>query len=420
MLHLLLRPDPTSPDRYGWLLVDSRGEIRQPPVWGRLSEVTGIATNCRVTLALPATSVLLTHLNLPGTRRGQLQLAAPYALEEELADDVETLHFALGQRDANGQVPTAVIARQDLGHWLKICTEAGLRVHTVTSEVLLLPWVPQQWSLLAIDSQILVRTGSESGFACEFDNLATELAVHAEASAVGTVPPQQLRLWACTGASVPTDPWPEVPLERVKTDLAPPGLQVMAEGLVERRGTLNLLQGPYRPKNELAKALRPWYAAAAALLLWFAIAMMPLWVENQRLAALNLALDQANEQVFRQAFPEVQRVVNARVQMTQRLTEMQQNADRSGPNFLAILAEVATVLGQEFAIRDLNYRPELLSLELTAPDLQALERLRQRLDNTGLLRAELLSAEAERSPGGGERNEGVRTVVGRLRITTRS
>ena len=48
----------------------------------------------------------------------RLRQALPFALEEQVAEDLNLLHFAAGRRAPNGEVPAAIVRRQDLDAWL--------------------------------------------------------------------------------------------------------------------------------------------------------------------------------------------------------------------------------------------------------------------------------------------------------------
>jgi len=50
----------------------------------------------------------------------------PYALEDQLVDEIETLHFALGSTLDGDRLPVAVVAHAALRAWLEACTQAGL------------------------------------------------------------------------------------------------------------------------------------------------------------------------------------------------------------------------------------------------------------------------------------------------------
>ena len=66
----------------------------------------------RTVIALvPAAEALTTTVNIPVRGAAKLLATLPFALEDQLAEDVEKLHFASESRRKDGQVPVAVVAR---------------------------------------------------------------------------------------------------------------------------------------------------------------------------------------------------------------------------------------------------------------------------------------------------------------------
>ena len=107
---LLLRLPRTPQQQATWLVVDARGAAAGPPQGGPLSLAAPRAAGRHVIVLVPGAEVLLTQPELPPAKAGkQLQQLVPYALEEQLAEDIEELHFAIGRRQGeSARVPVAV------------------------------------------------------------------------------------------------------------------------------------------------------------------------------------------------------------------------------------------------------------------------------------------------------------------------
>ena len=60
---------------------------------------------------LPAGDVVTLDAELPARAGAKLLQAVPYALEEQVADDIDDLHFAIGARAADGRTPVCIVAR---------------------------------------------------------------------------------------------------------------------------------------------------------------------------------------------------------------------------------------------------------------------------------------------------------------------
>ena len=310
----------------------------------------------------------LTRAQLPGRNRATWLKAVPYALEEQLADDVEELHFALGR---GGPQPTvATVAREDLEEWLAICNAAAIQPVAVVPEPLLLPLEEGRWSILATGQGAVVRTDSEAGFACELSTLPLllELAL-AEA---GENPPPGLTVWG----ELPADP-PQG-LEIHHHPLPPDPLALLGD--YQPGQTLNLLQGPYSRQAQLGKWLRPWRVAAVLGALWLTLGLVFQLAEYIQLSRERTRLEAEITQVFRQALPDT-RVVNPRVQMEQRLRTLARGESGSAAGFLELLYRGGQTLiaFEDIALKGLRYRNDRLDLDLEGGSLETFDRLKQSL-----------------------------------------
>lgn len=79
-------------------------------------------------LVVPAACLLRTAVTVPARGRRQIEMAVPYLVEEHLAEDVEALHIALGNRQADGRIPVAVIEPDRLQGWLEELQHAGIDI----------------------------------------------------------------------------------------------------------------------------------------------------------------------------------------------------------------------------------------------------------------------------------------------------
>ena len=67
---------------------------------------------------VPGTDVLLAEPELPAKAGAKLQQIVPYALEEQLAEDIDDLHFAIGKRAGDSSTtPVAVVALSLMDEW---------------------------------------------------------------------------------------------------------------------------------------------------------------------------------------------------------------------------------------------------------------------------------------------------------------
>ena len=397
MNHFLIQPWATDADRASWLL---GGEGKPAVHHGSLDEAVAAGAGHPVVLLAPTENLVLTTTDLQIRQKAKLRKALPYALEEQLASDVEELHFALApQRDERQAV--AIIEKSLLEKWLDVFQSHQITPRAIIPDVLTLPWQAGDWSVACDSRRALVRTGRYSGFACDRENLAVLLDAALESE---QTPPANLHLWQCNDEQPLA--WsreqPRLMRHRCDGEL----LQLLAEG-IDLNNSINLLQGDYSVQTDLLKSLKPWRWAAGLALLLFAIGYAGKLIERNQLEARQALVRQQAEQIYRQTFPDARKVVNPRVQMEQRLKQLRGGGKKRQDRFLDLLATGGTVItaDKEASLASIRYRNGRLDLKVTAPTLSKLDSLKNRLIEAGL-NTELTNAD---SAGG--------KAVGNLRIT---
>src|ERR1700739_297455 len=115
---LLLRLPAPGHEDTEWLSIDEAGSSITAKQRGPLGLAAVLARSAKVVVLAPATQILLAEPELPPGSGVKLARAVPFALEEQLTEDVDELCFALGRRQPNGRAPVAVVSRDLLKAWL--------------------------------------------------------------------------------------------------------------------------------------------------------------------------------------------------------------------------------------------------------------------------------------------------------------
>src|SRR6185312_7862525 len=141
-----------------WLIVDARGAPTGPPQGGPLSLAAARATGRRLAVLVPGSDVLLAEPDVPVKAGAKLQQLVPYALEEQLADDIDELHFAIGKRVGESPTtPVAVVALSLMDEWTSALKAAGLNPESMYVDSDLLPVNPGHAVALLEDDIVVVR-----------------------------------------------------------------------------------------------------------------------------------------------------------------------------------------------------------------------------------------------------------------------
>ena len=158
-LVIRLREDAEQP--VSWIAVDDRGTRRGHAGSGTLSEAAREVRDRSVIVLVPASAVPTFSVNLPA-KGARLFTALPFALEDQVADDIEDLHFAPGERHASGTLSVAVVAKTTLVDWIERLSEAGIHATSIIPENHGLARTPNTASLLIAEDQLFFNDGDES------------------------------------------------------------------------------------------------------------------------------------------------------------------------------------------------------------------------------------------------------------------
>lgn len=373
-----------APDQVEWLGPDGVAQRGSP------DDLAARSGGARLVLVAPGELATLHRVSLPGRKRAQWVQAVPYALEDQLVEDIEHLHFSLGSLPEEGRLPVAVIQRTVLRAWLDRCAEAGVAPAVVVPDPLLLPWEEGDWSLLLEAGRAVVRTGRWEGFAAELDLL--DLLLSQAFAEAGEARPQRLRVW---GDPPPTLAVAVADLIPLVEDRSPEPLAVFAAAY--RPGAaLDLLQGSFSRRAHWGRWVRPWRMAAGLAGLWLlaqGIAQIHerFWLEREV-----IALRTEMARLYQDAVPGATRIVNPRAQLEAHLRELR-SGDARTETFLELLYRGGQPLTQfpDVTLRALNYRDGRLSLDLHGGSPAVLDQLQQQLNQQPGLRTEMRTTQRE-------------------------
>ncbi len=394
--------DPSEGEDWCWVVRDDErpaGSLFR----GALTETVKQAAGARVVVLVPGVDVLLASTQLPGLNRQRLTRAVPFALEEQLASDVEELHFALGHRDDDGHIHNAVVARDKIAAWLELLRAAGLQADVMLSEVLAVPReaandAGRHWSLLIDGARCLLRTDNQRGLALDLDNLSVVL--QAALDEAGDSLPTGLDIKICGDDTFSdSDDYRQlgqvceeagIGVERQLQD--DDGTLLLARGFDEKVA-INLLQGDYSRRGQLEKLLRPWRPAILLLGLWLVVLLGAMGLEYSRLSQQDAEMRAQITALYREAFPKARKVVNPRVQMERGLAKLR-GTGGGQMDLLGFIGKAGPILKATpgLKLRSLRYKENRLDIDLEISSLQTLDKLKQRLADEAGLAVEIVSA----------------------------
>ena len=376
----------TAPGRGDWLCVDPTGRPLGPVTAGALEDAVESARGRRLVVLVPGADVALAEPEIP-LKAGRLLQAVPFALEESLAGDVESLHFAIC-RPRDGRVPTAAVERERLSGWLATLTASGLSPEALYSEAMVLPANPAHTVVVLDGERLLARPPGSTGLVLDVEPLDAALKLLGLPPPPGSDPAHVL-----VYASEADFERQRTTLEALKASVETLNVQLLTDGVLPllaagaaAQAPINLLQGAYAPRGDWGGQWPRWRLAAS-----LAAAFLALHVGTQaygyfHLRAEERKLDAELLAVAREALPDITnpaRLPNLRAVAEGRVRAL---AAAGHGGLLGTLGVVAQAMGQapNTTLSTVNYREGTTELTLEAPDVGALDRFQQSISSQGL------------------------------------
>lgn len=353
-----------------WLVLDTNGNRIGFPQAGALEDTAAIAENRRVVILLPGERIIAAAARVPGRNPKRILQAAPYALEERLAGDVDLLHVALLARHADQHCDFLVVEHDWLAEWIDAIHAAGLRIDALWPDYLAVPAEPDAAHWLIQDGRLLSREGF-GGFAAPVED-AGFLYAHRENDS-----PVRLSI-------VGDEPPPAVlaELETARIDDSARAFTELAASIANRPGH-GLLQGAFRPRGREQANWRRWQWPAAAAAAWLVLGLATLGLDAWRLQREHAFLEDATRNLFERALPGGRHIPG---QERYLIEQALGGAGSTESQALSTIADVAHALKdvENARLNGFNFRDDYFEMSVTVPNAATLETLRGALaDRSG-------------------------------------
>ncbi len=322
-------------------------------------------------LIVPQQSVYLTQVELPEKASRQVLSAIEYQVEDQLAQDIESQHFALGDTSQN-PIAIAVIEREIMDTCRALAQGFGLRVQRIVPELFLCPWTPDDGVALTEGYDgCLLRYGAYRGLKCNAQALPAMLELVKR-----DVEVDRIRFYPAGD----DDPTPEIDgyaLERKPANAT-------SRGLFDAP-SIDLQQRDYQPASQWINLARAWkwvgiLLAALAIVFAYnrAIALQELEAELADLRAQQYALLKPYLPANTRPDDNLKKLLIARL-------EQLQAAERE-QGFLKLLLDFSRARASHpgIEISRIGYQGQRLNIDLSSRQLVSIEALQQTLVKAGV------------------------------------
>lgn len=365
---------PTGLDQFEWF-----GEGLAATGYGDGEQMyKALPAIAKLVLVLPAEKVLLKQVEYDEAEKKLLAKTIPYNLESEISEDIEQLHFALGEPEKNS-IDVAIISKQTLNDYLLPLREQGLQLKAAIPEQLLVERAENSWTLVTADERYLIRHGQHAGFSINRDNA-------------------KLALQCLSNVGLP-DRFQVFCKEKEKTELVcyfSDELKALVEWKDEFAFetmaasewksnqksclSLNLLQGEFESPLPWRRWLNQWKALAALLVLAVALHLISGFAQNASLKKDIREINQGIEKAYREVVPHG-RIVIPEKQLQRKINALKGAADS---HFMMMYKTVAEVIGAVDGIRmqsmSFNNQQKEIRITLVARGFNEIETLRSNLE----------------------------------------
>jgi len=302
---------------------------------------------------VPTQQILLTDVQVPGKRKSDWVRALPYALEESISQPLDAVFIAVLNRVNSGQqqglTSVAVVDQQLMQNWVEALQAAGLSNAQLVADCFQCDWPSEatgdaesdrQSRYLETDQFYLVRHGRWRGMA---------------------VP----KSWAS--------------LPQFESLVGQPG-EPRSLSLTEIKA-FGLRQGRFQPQSQVSHLGRHGWKIATLSALVFTLWVAQNWLVASQYSSERQQLVAATEQLFKQMFPTVTRIVNIEAQTKTALARQQQPTELMGPAALAVLIESAFQQAKQVKIEQFKWQNNRLILTLKSQENRVLQQLKQQLSD---------------------------------------
>jgi len=375
-----------------WYVLDGQGNRQGPAGHGQLEACKEQAQGRRVIALMPGERISLMDAHIPTRKRQRILQAAPWVLEDRLAEDVDRLHFALGPRQADERVRIGVVSREDMGHLTEQLRDIGLLAESILPDFLALPREDEEWVLASDGQRVMVRTGNCQGFSID-RTIALEMLDFLFADEAQP-PPKRLTLFrAQDDQELLAALTPHLDESIELNDRPYEG--ELRDGLVpsiERNPAMDLAEGQYRLRREEDDWWYPWKPVVGLAAAWLLVLTIAEGVHLFQMSEQNRALDEQIETVFRDALPDAERMVNPRLRMEQRLSALRGSGTEG--HFLPVMAALGEGMGglEDGSLRGLSYRPGVLDINLRVSSSSALDTFKDAVESDERFEASIQQA----------------------------
>jgi general secretion pathway protein L len=342
---------------------------------GSLDEVLKQASGQRLVVIISSTDVTMMQLSLKAKSSKQIASAIPFALEEELADDIDNLHFSSQSivKNRDKQL-VAVVSRAFMQTLFDHINALEFQFVSVVPQTLVVPFSEGNWTLFVQANSATLRTSEFDGYGLDLVNVPNIVALEADQQQQAEEISPEIFLYNYSEETINIADISSSVSGR-ETDALP----LMGKYWLDHQTTLNLLQGDFRVQRELPLASVEWRIAASLAAIAVLLFLLGLAVDNYRFANQNAQLDRRMNQLYEDIFE--QESASPAGDMRKRIIALQGDSTGEISQFLQYISSSGAQLiqGNHFKVSRIQFNGTVLELDIETDSMDKLEQLQKKI-----------------------------------------
>ena len=375
MSRLLLRFHNIDFSALHWALDDDIGSVELNWQFAQESQYSDLFSKhpIPVVIILPQESIFITEFELPEKASRQVLASIEYQIEDQLAQDTEMQHFAVGEQTDN-KVPVVVVEQSIMMACQSLQEKYNLRIGHIIPEIHLCPQADTPGSVNIIESQngLLLRYGFLQGFKCQQELLKSMLTMINREYVIN-----QVNYYLDS-----KDDYDELLVDKYDSQFH---LTSELGGLLDDAPIVNLQQRQFRASSNWSRLFQAWQSVAAVLVLLLTAAVFSRVLALQTMESKLDAIKASQYELVKDYLDvNIRHTDNLKKALIKRLQE--QSNGQKQQDFLALLVEFSQAHSKYSSINiiKLGYQQSRLSIDISSAQLNDVEALHAALNARGL------------------------------------
>jgi len=387
MSRLLLRFQDTELSEFHWAVVDESLSSRLSWQSAGESQLPGIISQhpFPAIIILPQQAIYITEYEMPEKASRQVLASIEFQIEDQLAQDTELQHYAIGKQVGN-KVPVVVVEQTIMHACQALQDRFGLRIIQIIPEFFLCPEPDTEGAVNVLESHegFILRYGTYRVVKSGSGLLKPMLAMINREQTIDRV-----NYYLAS----------ESDFEHLQVDKYDATYYSTSTLIVDfdSSGIINLQQRQFQASSNWNRLFQAWKSVAAVLVLLLSVTIFSRVMALQKMEAELDSIKASQYELVKDYLDDdVTQSDNLKTALIKQLQA--QNTGKPGSNFLGLLVEFSQARSKYASIEivKIGYQQKRLNVDISSKQLNDVEALHAALNARGLsTRLEKLSIKPE-------------------------